>query len=150
MENENERDDAADLLSQELFAGRHNRCWLGTVEHHDVADAHDEMAAGFFGEQRREFFFLILEIGELDLDQFMLRECLRHGADKAVAQAGLADFQHGFQQLRRRLEFAELGIGQWFEHRWRSLIPPGQNTSGKRGVKLTPAGSKLDTRRGGG
>ena len=80
------------------------------MEHHDIADSHDYMARSFFRQLRREFLLLFLELHELDLHQFMLRQRGVHGADETITQAGFADFQHGFQALRRRFEFAELRI----------------------------------------
>ena len=45
--------------------------FLGPVQHHDVANAHDEVAAGLFRKQRREGFLFLFELGEFDLDQFV-------------------------------------------------------------------------------
>ena len=50
----------------------------------------------------------------------------------ADVQAGLADLEGSFHELRGRLEFAELGVGQRFEHQPPSLNFSGQNTSAKR------------------
>ena len=79
------------------------------------------MARGLFRQWRRQFLLLFLELGELKLHQFVLRQCEVHGTDEALAQTGLADLEHGFQKLRGGLEFADLRIVQWFKHRTRSL-----------------------------
>lgn len=91
--------------------------WFGAMEHHHVADAHDEMARGFFSEQGREFLLLFFEVGELDLHEFVLGQGGVDGLDETFAQTGFADFEHGVQKLGGGFEFAELLVVQWFEHR---------------------------------
>ena len=97
------------------------------MQHHHVADAHDQVARRSFRQLRRKFLLLLLEFRELDLHQFILRQRDVHGTDETLAQTRFADFKHGFQMLRGRLEFADLGIVQWFEHGTRSLNYSSQN-----------------------
>ena len=101
------------------------------MQHHHIADAHDEVTASFFRKQRRERFLFFLKLGELYFDQFVPVQFLVNHAKKTFAQASLADFKRGVHGLRRRLEFADLGIGQWFEHEPRSLSVSGKIARGE-------------------
>lgn len=78
------------------------------MQDHYVADAHDQVAGGFFCEQRREFFLLVFEIREFDFDQLVLAERFIYGLNKAFAQPGFADFQDWFQKLRLCFKFPNL------------------------------------------
>ena len=81
---------------------------LRAVQHHHVADAHDQVAGSFLSEGWREFLLLFLEVGEFDLHQFMLSQCGVYRLDEPLAQSGFADLEHGVQQLRGRFEFTDL------------------------------------------
>ncbi len=86
---------------------------LRTIKHGDIANAHDELAASLFSELRREFFLLILEIGEFYFEQFVMLQRLVEGGDELRRQAFFPDFQRWFQQLTARFEVADLSIGQF-------------------------------------
>ena len=86
------------------------------MEHHDVADAHDDVARSFLRQLRREFLLLFFELHKFDLHQFMLCQRRGHRTNETVTQAGFANLQHRFQQLRGRFEFTDLRISQGFEH----------------------------------
>lgn len=81
-----------------------------TVKDGDVADARHEVAGTLFGENRRQLLFLLLQIGELDLDELMLRQSFVEALEKRGAQALFADAQHRFQTLSHRFQFSNLSV----------------------------------------
>jgi hypothetical protein len=82
------------------------------MENGNVADTHDEVAGRFLGEERGECLFLLLELHKFHFDQVVAIEGIAQALDEGVAQAGLADFEGRFEQLRARLQFTEFSVGQ--------------------------------------
>ena len=76
-----------------------------------MADDPDELAAGLFGQLRRDRLPLVLEGGEFDLHQLVLAEDFVEALDEGVGRAGLAEGEHGFELLGKALEFADGGVG---------------------------------------
>lgn len=83
---------------------------FGTVEHDHVADAGDEVAAGFLGELGGEFLFLILELVEFHLEQFVMFEGVIKGGDELRGETFLADAERGFEELAPGFEVADFGV----------------------------------------
>jgi hypothetical protein len=89
---------------------------LLAIEHDDVPHLHDEVAAGFLGEERSEFLLLLLELVELHLDQFVVLQAFVHALEKLKAEAGFADLERGLHPLRGGFESADFRIGEAGEH----------------------------------
>src|ERR1051326_340921 len=98
------------IFSQSDLAALRLGMW--PVEDDHVADERDEMAGALLREHRRQLLLLFLELVELHLDEFVVRQGLVHRLQEGVAQAGLADLEGGFEPLGKGLELADLRSGQ--------------------------------------
>lgn len=78
------------------------------MQHHHITNTRNEVACGFFRQLRRELLFLLLELRKFDLHQFVLGQRQIYGTNETLTQTGLADLEHGVQQLRGGFEFADL------------------------------------------
>ena len=74
------------------------------------------MAEGFLRQLRGESFLLLLVLVEFHLDEFVVTEAFMETLNELRAQAGLADLERGFQPLGGGFEFADFGIGKFWEH----------------------------------
>jgi hypothetical protein len=77
------------------------------MEHEDISDAEHKMAPGTFEDARRQDALFLFAMVELDFDEFMVFEGLIEGSEEGVGDAGLADFEDGFEVLSLGLETAE-------------------------------------------
>lgn len=89
---------------------------LPPKQHHHMPDLHDDFRAHALRQLRPEFLLLLLELVELHFHQVMMRERGVHFLEEGGAEAVLADFEHGLEQLGARLEGAEFTIGEFFRH----------------------------------
>src|SRR5260221_8252437 len=87
-----------------------HRLGLGSIEHNNVADAHDQMAAGVLAKLRSEFLLLVLEIVEFHLDQFVVFQSMIQRCEKLRTEALLAHLEGGFEPLGLSFEIADLRI----------------------------------------
>jgi hypothetical protein len=82
-----------------------------TVEDNDVADAHDNGAGGALGQEGCQGLFLLFEIEEFDLDEFVLGQGGVGALNEGIAQSRFADAQDWFESLGKSFELAELRSG---------------------------------------
>ena len=62
------------------------------------------MAGAFLSQLRSEFLFLLFEVVELHLDQFVVFQRVIQGGEELWAEALLADFQLGLERMGRARE----------------------------------------------
>ena len=79
------------------------------VEGHGVSDLENRTAAGFGGHLGRKLFALLLEIGEANLDQFVVVESLVKGCKELFGKAVVTDVNDRFEKLRAAFEFTRSG-----------------------------------------
>ena len=85
---------------------------FGPIEHDDIADAGDQMAAALLRELWSKLLLLLLEMVKLDLDQFLGFERLIEGGEEWGAEALLAELERSLEPLRLGLESAGLRIAE--------------------------------------
>ena len=84
-----------------------------------VADLRNQHTVGLLHDPGGEFLFLLLELGEFHLDEFVLHEKFIDGLEKGGADAVAADLDGGVEALTGAPEGALLFAGEFFGHaRW--------------------------------
>ena len=78
------------------------------MENQDISDAEHKMAPGTFQDPRRQDALFLFAMVELDFNELMVFEGLIEGSEEAFGNAGLADFEDGFEALSLGLETAEI------------------------------------------
>jgi len=82
------------------------------VEHDNIANPGNQMAAALVGQLWGKFSFLLLEIIELHLDQLVMLQGVVQSGEELRADAFLADLERSLEALSLGLESADLGVGE--------------------------------------
>jgi len=88
------------------------RGFFRTEKDRDIAHLHHDFAPRLIRDLRRERLPLLLEVGEFDLHQFVLRERRIEAREESGAHPGVTEFHDGLEALRAGFEIALLRIGQ--------------------------------------